>query len=110
MCVLCGDLIGEPHWTERSVKADAIGSVAGESDRRQARFRRTRILNRVLRVNKLTVHEDLSGTLYVLGNGKGSQEVVQHLGQVWPAADRLAGRRLDPLDAGLLTALEAGER
>jgi hypothetical protein len=52
------------------------------------------------------VHEDLSGTNYVLGNGKGSQEVVQHLGQVWPVADKLAGRRLDPLDDGLLTALE----
>ena len=83
-----------------------MGSFAGESNRRQARFRRTRILNRVLRANNVSVHEDLSGTNYVLGNGKGSQEVVQHLGQVWPVADKLAGRRLDPLDDGLLTALE----
>ena len=106
MCVLCGDLVGDPHWTERSVQGGQIGSFAGESNRRQARFRRTRILNRVLRANNVSVHEDLSGTNYVLGNGKGSQEVVQHLGQVWPAADKLAGRRLDPLDDGLLSALE----
>ena len=101
MCVLCGDLVGDPHWTERS--------VSGEGNRRQARIRRTRILNRVLRVHKLSLHDDLSGTHYVLGNGKGSQEVVQHLGQIWPAADRLAGTRLDPLDVGLLTKLETGE-
>lgn len=106
MCVLCGDLVGDPHWTERSVQGTQVGSFGGESNRRQARFRRTRILNRVLRANNLSVHEDLSGTNYVLGNGKGSQEVVQHLGQVWPAADKLAGMRLDPLDDRLLTALE----
>jgi hypothetical protein len=102
MCVLCVDLAGDPHWTERS--------VAGESNRRQARIRRTRILNRVLETHRLNVHEDLSGTHYVLGNGKGSQEVVQHLGQIWPAADRLAGMRLDPLDDGLLATLETGDR
>jgi len=109
MCVLCGDLVGEAHWTERTVQGGQAGSFAGESNRRQARFRRTRILNRVLRVNNLSVHEDLSGTNYVVGNGKGSQEVVRHLGQVWPAADRLAGRSLDPLDGRLLAALENGE-
>ena len=109
MCLLCGDLLGEPHWTERSVQGGQDGSFAAEPNRRQARFRRTRILNRVLRVSNLSVHEDLSGTNYVLGNGKGAQQVVQHLGQVWPAADRLAGRSLDPLDGRLLAALEKGD-
>jgi hypothetical protein len=42
----------------------------------------------------------------VLGNGKGDEVVVQHVGQLWPVADRMAGRRLDPLDAGLLDKLE----
>jgi hypothetical protein len=109
MCVLCGDLTGEAHWTERSVRGGQVGSLAAESNRRQARFRRTRILNRVVHFGNLSVHEDLSGTNYVLANGKGAEEVVQHLGQVWPAADRLAGRRLDPLDGRLLAALERGD-
>lgn len=98
MCVLCGDLIGEPHWTERN--------HSGESHRRQARHIRTRVVSRVLRQYNLTVHEDLSGTQYVVGNGKGSHEVVYHLGQLWPVADRLAGRPLDPLDGNLLDRLE----
>ena len=102
MCVLCGDLIGEPHWTEHSGN--------GETGRRQARHLRTRALGRVLRQYNLTVHEDLSGTQYVVGNGKGAQEVVQHMGQLWPAADRMAGRRLDPLDTGLLDKLEGEGR
>jgi hypothetical protein len=109
MCILCGDLVGEPHWTERNLQSRPTGGFAGESDRRQARFRRTRVLNRILGVYQLSVYEDLSGTQYVLGNGKGAQEVVQHVGQLWPAADKLAGRRLDPLDAGLLAKLELGE-
>src|SRR6266581_2760469 len=106
MCLLCGDLVGEPHWTERIVQGGQICSFAGESNRRQARFRRTRMLNRVLRAHTLSVHADLSSTNYILANAKGWQEVVQHLGQMWTAADLLAGNSLDIVDARLAADLE----
>ncbi len=109
MCILCGDLVGEPHWTERNLQSGRTAGLGGESHRRLARFKRTRVVNRVLGLYNLSVHEDLSGTQYVVGNGKGSEEVVQHLGQLWAAADRLAGRRLDPLDGSLLERLEIGD-
>ena len=106
MCVLCGDLVAEAHWAERA----PAGGPGGEAVRRQGRFRRVRILNSVLAPFQLSTHEDLSGTRYVVADRKGAQEVVRDLGELWHAADRLAGRRVDPLDADLLAALEAGQR
>ena len=102
MCVLCGDLMGEVHWAER-----ALGP-ASETHRRQARFRRARVLNRVLAPYQLSMHEDLSGTRYVVGDYKGAQEVVRDLDELWAAADRLAHRQVDPLDERLLAMLEGG--
>ena len=98
MCVLCGDLVADPHWAEQS--------TGGEAERRRARFRRVRVVNRVLATYHLAVHEDLSGTRYVLADRKGKSEVVRDLAELWPAADRLAPARLDPLDGRLLAALE----
>ena len=74
--------------------------------RRQARFKRARILNRVLAPYQLSMHEDLSGTRYVVGDRKGAQEVVRDLDELWTAADRLAHVPVDPLDERLLATLE----
>ena len=103
MCVLCGDLIGEVNWAEQTVTGASVGT---ESARRQARFHRTRVVNRVLAPYQLSAHEDLSGTRYVVADRKGAQEVVRDLGELWPAADRLARTSLDPLDSDLLAELE----
>lgn len=97
MCVLCGDLVADPHWSEQT--------AGGEAERRQARFRRVRFVNRVLAPYLLAVHEDLSGTRYVVADRKGRSEVVRDLSELWPAADRLAPAPLDPLDGRLLAAL-----
>jgi hypothetical protein len=106
MCVLCGNLAGEPHWTERRLDGNPTGGYAHEPQRRQDRFRRIRLLRRVLSMHTMSVHDDLSATRYVISNGKGSSEVVAHLGEVWTAAHRLAGRPIDPLDGRLLDELE----
>ncbi len=98
MCVLCGDLVADPHWSEHA--------TGGETERRQARYRRVRIVNRVLTPYLLAVHEDLSGTRYVVADRKGKSEVVRSLAELWPAADRLVSAPLDPLDGRLLAALE----
>jgi len=105
VCVLCGQLVTDLHWTETRFDADAVGSAAGETPRRRQRFARARLLDRVLRHYGLGVHDDWSATSYVVASRKGASELVQHLGQVWPVAERLAGRRLDPLEEGLLREL-----
>jgi hypothetical protein len=80
----------------------------GEAHRRQARFRRVRVVNRVLAPYRLSTHEDLSGTRYVVANGKGAEEVVRDLGELWAAAERLGRIQVDPLDGALMEALERG--
>jgi hypothetical protein len=106
MCVLCGQLVDEIHWTERRLDdGGGLGGGAGDTPRRRQRFRRTRLVDRVLRHYGLSVRDDWSATTYVVANRKGASELTQHLGELWPAAERLAGRRLDPLDPALLADL-----
>lgn len=93
MCALCGVLMTS-HWAE-----------SGGS--RRARVFRVQLLNRVLDHFGLKL-DDWSGSVYVLRDRKGRAEVVADLGMLWAAAERLAGRRLDPLDPSLVRALTRG--
>jgi len=112
MCILCGEFVNQIHWTEKHVEDRARASVdAGAKDqsrrsRRRERIQRAAVTNQVLRHYGLRV-SDWSGTRYVLSDGKGRSELVQDLGSLWPAAHKLVGRPLDPLDPTLQTALRA---
>jgi hypothetical protein len=105
ICGLCGVLGAEAHWTE------AAGTETGSSDlgprrtRRQDRRYRVALANKVLRHYGLTLG-DWNGHAFVLGSRTGRYELVPHLAAMWPAAERLAGRRCDPLDPALIAAVE----
>ena len=88
MCALCGVLRNE-HWADQG---------AGRRDR----VIRTARLGPVLGRFGLGVRE-WAGQ-YVLTDGKGRTEVADDLAALWAAAERLAGRPLDPLDPVLLDA------
>jgi hypothetical protein len=90
MCVLCNVLLSD-HWAEQ------------DGGRRQRVFR-VRLLNRVLAFYGLRL-DDWSGRVWTLRDAKGRATVVADLGSLWAEAERLAGRRLDPLDPELLAAL-----
>jgi hypothetical protein len=64
---------------------------------------RTRLLSRVL--DSVGLDIGTWGQGYVLGDRKGRSVVVETLPSVWIEAERLAGRKLDPLDPDLLGAL-----
>jgi hypothetical protein len=115
MCVLCGqDFVAQVHWTDRHLedraRAAAPGSdpVTFQGDRRRERAHRVVLTNGVLHHYGLKL-EDWNGSKYVLRDRKGRSELVQDLGSLWPAAEKLAGRPLDPLDPTLREAL-ADER
>ncbi len=72
--------------------------------RRRERVRRTAVANKVLCFYGLKVAE-WSGSKYVLKDGKCRSEIVQDLGSLWPAAQKLTGKPLDPLDPALQNAL-----
>ena len=93
MCALCGALLTS-HWAESG------------SSRRERVFR-ARLMNRVLAHFGLEV-ADWAGGVYVLRDRKGKTAVVGDLGGLWAAAERLAGRPLDPLDPELVASLSRG--
>jgi hypothetical protein len=90
MCVLCGVLL-EEHWAE------------GEGGRRGRVFR-VQLLNRVLGFYGLRL-DDWSGRVWTLRDQKGRTVVVENLGSLWLEAERLAARKLDPLDPELVASL-----
>jgi hypothetical protein len=93
MCSLCGMLL-QSHWAE-------------EGTGRRGRIFRVRLVNRVLAHYGLEL-ADWGGRVYVLRDRKGKSAVVDDLGGLWVEAERMAGRRLDPLDPALLATLGRG--
>jgi hypothetical protein len=107
MCVLCGQMFTEIHWSERLLDPEIVSQGASETIRRQSRHARTRLLGKVLAHYGLDVRDDWSAMNYVVGNRKGTQQVVSSVAELWPAAAKMAGRTLDPLDFALLQRLRA---
>jgi hypothetical protein len=113
MCILCGEFVTQLHWTDRENKAGASGSTTNPGERyrswRRDRLRRAHIANKVLRCYGLKV-QDWSGSSYLVRDGKGRSALVRDLGSLWPAAQKLANRPLDPLDTALHTTLGIASR
>lgn len=96
MCGLCGMFGERTHWSTQG--------VVGGTFRRQ-RFFRLRALNRVLSLAHYGVR-DFSGVDYVLCAPTGVQELVRGIGQLWMELEKLRGAPLDPLDEGLIRAMQ----
>jgi len=110
VCILCGEFVSQHHWTDRHIEDKArAANTTGSWDsyrryRRRDRYHRVKVANEVLRHYSLKV-QDWSGSKYLLSDRKGRTELVQDLGSLWPAAQKLANRPLDPLDPALHAAL-----
>ena len=105
MCGLCGILGAEDHWTETSGRAGAFAGLAGAPTRRRERLARIDLTNFVLTYYGLRI-DDWQGRSHLLKNKVGQTEVIDTIAAIWPAAEQLAGRVCDPLDAALLERLE----
>ncbi len=110
MCVLCWQFLTDEHWAEQPLHEDATeAAVTAGSDRERARRRdwrrRTQVLNQILAHYGLRL-DNWHSRSYMLSDRKGSTVIVQNLGALWPAAQQLAGRALDPLQPQLIEALE----
>ncbi|MGH3086134.1 MAG: hypothetical protein ACRDSJ_02300 [Rubrobacteraceae bacterium] len=111
MCVLCGEFVASPHWTDRkfedAVREGRIPEGEYQMMRRRGRIQRAKLVGEVLSRYGLKL-SDWSGTKYILRDGKGRAEIMGDLGGVWTAAERMLGKAPDPLDPGLLEKLRAG--
>jgi hypothetical protein len=91
---MCGFPAAPGHWTE-------AGADTPQS-RIRSRFRRGELLNAVLRSYGLSAHDGGVIPGIQLQTLSGQQEIVPDLEAIWPAAERLVGRAIDPLDPGFL--------
>lgn len=89
MCGLCGVFGIQDHWSDQADGSRALPD-------RLERAHRLAIAKRFLTPFGLNLRE-WQGR-YVIAGRTGKSEVIEHLGGVWQAAERLSGRYCDPLD------------
>jgi hypothetical protein len=95
MCALCGAFGGEDHWSVRS------DTISGGQTRRAERLARVRVANAVLGAFALRL-DDWQGSAFLLSSATGRREIVSSIPEVWAMAERMLGRRIDPLDPALM--------
>ncbi len=106
--------MAQVHWTDRHIEDRARASGPGvdpvvyQRDRCRDRLHRVALTNEVLRHYGLRI-QDWSGSKYLLRDRKGRTEIVQDLGSLWPATEKLPGRPLDPLGPALHEALSGSD-
>lgn len=107
MCALCGVLGGAEHWTDATARPGVFTRNTDPVQRRRERFNRVANAGRVLRFYGLTL-SDWQSASFLLSTATGKTELVDNLGHLWVAAEKLLGRPCDPLDPAFLGRLEAG--
>jgi len=107
MCALCGVLGGPDHWTDAIARPGIFTRNTDAAARRRERTHRVARANRVLRYYRMTL-VDWQGSSFVLSTATGKTEIVNNLSHLWAAAERLLGRKCDPLDEDLIAELESG--
>lgn len=105
MCGLCGVFGTEAHWTDAAGREAVFGDSGARRTRRQERLRRVALANKVLKHYGLRL-ADWDGSSFVLSNRTGQTRIVAHVAALWPVAERMAGRRCDPLDPAMIAAVE----
>lgn len=107
MCVLCTGFISQLHWTDKRIREEEAVTEGDQLRRsRRERLHRASLANKVLCYFGLKL-EDWNGSKFILSDKKGRQEVIQDLGELWPAAEKLTGRKLDPLAPPLIERIKA---
>ena len=106
MCSLCGVIGGNEHWTDAAARPGVFTRNVERIDRRRERARRVAAANRALAAFGMSL-SDWQGSAFVLATRTGKSEMIEDLGHLWPAAERLSGRPCDPLDAAFIARMEA---
>ena len=106
MCALCGVLGGKDHWTEPLQRDGVYVRASDPARRRRERTLRIARANAILGLFGL-VMEDWQSDSYILRTRTGKTEIIGDLAALWPMAEKLAGRPLDPLAPDVLARREA---
>jgi hypothetical protein len=105
MCSLCGVLGANEHWTDAVGREGVYTRAIDAVTRRRERANRVRIANRILAHWRLQL-SDWQGTSFLISTMTGRTEIVEDLGHLWMAAERLNGGPIDPLAPEVIAAFE----
>jgi hypothetical protein len=105
MCGLCGILAGSAT-SAAGPDAQLFQEAGDRIARDRARRKQLQIANHVLRDHRLRL-EAAAGGGFVLKGPTGRTHFLRNVGELWSAAEQLCGRKLDPIDAGLIAFLHA---
>src|SRR4051794_1006980 len=108
MCSLCGVLGSNAHWAD-AVAREGVYTRAGDAiARRRERANRVRIANRILAHWRMKL-SDWQGTSFLLSTLTGRTVIVEDLGDLWSAAEKLIGSPIDPLAPEVIASFEAAD-
>jgi hypothetical protein len=105
VCLLCGVLGGNEHWADAVARPGVYTRNFSPVERRRERAHRVRIANQVLARFGMVL-ADWQGTSFLLSTRTGASIIIEDLGHLWPAAERLSGRLCDPLAPPFIESLE----
>src|SRR5437764_11185179 len=105
MCALCGVLGGAEHWTSANARPGVFTRSTDPASRRRERTSQVAAANLVLKHYRMIL-ADWQGTAFVLSTATGKTEIVDNLGHLWTAVERLTGKPCDPLDVELIAGME----
>ncbi len=108
MCGLCGNLGDNAHWSDASPGRPAQSSALSWL-RRAERRAHVAAANRALAPIGLFL-ADWQGACFMLSKRTGGAVEVGGLGDLWMQADRLSGKKLDPLDEATLADVARGNK
>jgi hypothetical protein len=107
MCSLCGVIGGNEHWTDAVARPGVFTRNVERLDRRRERTAPRCGRQPVARSEFGLNLTDWQGAAFLLSTRTGKSEVIEDLGHLWPAAERLSGRVCDPLDPHFIARMEA---
>jgi hypothetical protein len=97
MCEVCAIFGAGEHWSDFGRLRDERFPFDDIQHYRNERKRRIRLINLVLAPVQVTC-EDWDGEALMLFDRAGRAKLALTLNDVWPAAESLSGRAIDPLD------------
>jgi len=97
MCEVCAIFGAGEHWSDFGRLRDEKFPFDDIQHYREERKRRIRLLNVVLAGIGISC-EDWDGEALMLFDKAGRSKIAPTLNDVWPAAEDLSGRPIDPLD------------
>lgn len=101
MCSLCGILGCDDHWTHSVARPGVFTRATDRHSRRSEGTRRVAAANRVLSFRRIKL-EEWQGASFVVSNATGASSVFEAFSHLWPEAEALCSRDIDPLDDALI--------